>query len=83
MKVVNYSELRANLKQCLDKVAEDAEELIITRKDQKDLVLISLEEYSALKETQYLLSSANGKRLRASVEAVKKGDFQQKGLLEE
>lgn len=83
MKVINYSELRGNLKRCLDQVAEDAEELIITRKNQKDLVLIPLEQYSALKETQYLLSGANGKRLRASVEAIRKGNIQEQGLLEE
>lgn len=83
MKVVNYTELRSNLKQWLDTVVDDVEELIITRKDQKDLVLIPLEEYSALKETQYLLSGANGKRLLASVERVKKGKFQEKGLIEE
>lgn len=62
MKVVNYTDLRLNLKKWLDIVVDDVEELIITRKNQKDLVLISLEEYNALKETHYLLSGNNRER---------------------
>ena len=42
MKVVNYTDLRLNLKKWFDLVVNDVEELIIKRKDNKDLVLISL-----------------------------------------
>ena len=49
MKVVNYTDLRVNLKKWLDSVVNDVEELIIKRKDNKDLVVISLEEYNSLK----------------------------------
>ena len=59
MKIVNYTELRLNLKYWLNSVIDDVEEVIIKRKDQKDLVLISLEEYKALVETNYLLSGKN------------------------
>ena len=55
MKVVNYTELRLNLKKWMDLVVNDVEELIIKRKN-KDLALISLDEYNSLKETCYLLS---------------------------
>ena len=37
MKVVNYTELRSNLKHWLDSVINDVEEVIIKRKNQKDL----------------------------------------------
>lgn len=59
MKVVNYKDLRVNLKKWLDSVVNDVEKLIIKRKDNKDLVVISLEEYNSLKETSFLLSGKN------------------------
>ena len=73
MKVVNYTDLRLNLKHWMDLVVENVEELIITRKNKKDLGLISLDEYNALKETSYLLSGKNRDVLLASIEQAKKG----------
>lgn len=52
-------------------VVNDVEELIIKRKDNKDLVLVSLEEYNSLKETLYLFSGKNGEVLRVSINEVK------------
>ena len=56
MKVVNYTDLRLNLKKWIDLVVNDLNKLIIKRKNNKDLALISLEKYNSLKETCYLLS---------------------------
>jgi antitoxin YefM len=83
MKVVNYTELRLNLKRWLDSVIDDVEEVIIKRKNQKDLVLISLEEYNALVETNYLLSGKNRDILLESVAEVKKGNKEYQELVEE
>ena len=83
MKVINYTDLRLNLKKWLNLVVDNAEELIITRKDQKDLVLISLEEYNSLKETQYLLSGKNREILLKSVAEANKGNYDEKKLKEE
>jgi antitoxin YefM len=83
MKVINYTDLRLNLKKWLNLVVDNAEELIITRKDQKDLVLISLEEYNSLKETQYLLSGKNREILLKSVAEANKGAYDEKKLKEE
>lgn len=83
MKVINYTELRLNLKHWLDSVIDDVEEVIIKRKNQKDLVLISLEEYNALKETNYLLSGKNREVLLASINEVSEGKKDYKGLIEE
>ncbi len=83
MKVVNYTELRLNLKQWLDSVIDDVEEVIIKRKDQKDLVLISLEEYNALVETNYLLSGKNRTVLLQSIAETKKGNKEYQDLIEE
>jgi antitoxin YefM len=83
MRVVNYSDLRLNLKKWLDIVVNDIEEVIIKRKDNKDLVLISLEEYSALKETSYLLSGKNREVLLQSIQESKNGFSEEKNLIEE
>lgn len=83
MKVVNYTELRLNLKHWLNSVIDDVEEVIIKRKDQKDLVLISLEEYNALVETNYLLSGKNRDVLIKSIDEVQKGEKKYNELIEE
>lgn len=73
MKVVNYTDLRLNLKKWMDLVVNDVEELIIKRKNNKDLILVSLDEYNALKETSYLLSGKNRDVLIKSLEEAKSG----------
>ena len=83
MRVVNYTELRLHLKQWMDLVVDDFEELIIKRKNNKDLVMISLEEYRSLKETQYLLYGKNRDHLQESLKQVKAGKKQQQDLIEE
>ncbi len=80
MKVINYTDLRLNLKKWLDSVVDDVDELIVRRKDQKDLVIISLEEYNSLKETNYLLSGKNRKILLKSIEEAKTGKKEYKKL---
>lgn len=83
MKVVNYTDLRVNLKKWLDSVVNDVEELIIKRKDNKDLVVISLEEYNSLKETSYLLSGKNRDVLLNSIKELKNNTTVQHDLIEE
>ncbi len=83
MKVVNYTELRLNLKHWLNSVIDDVDAVIIKRKDQKDLVLISLEEYNALNETNYLLSGKNREVLLDSIAEAEKGEKQFKEIVEE
>ena len=83
MQVVNYTDLRLNLKKWLDIVINDVEEVIIKRKNNKDLVLVSLEEYNSLKETSYLLKGKNRAVLMASLEELKHGKSQAHSLIEE
>jgi antitoxin YefM len=71
MKVINYTDLRLNLKKWMDSVTDDSEEIIVKRKDNKDLVLISLDEYNSLNETNYLLSGKNREILLNSVKDVR------------
>ena len=84
MKVINYTDLRLNLKKWMDAVTDDMEEIIVKRKDNKDLVLISLEEYNALNETNYLLSGKNRDILLQSVKDIQANkSLVQKELIEE
>ena len=61
------------MKDKLDKVYDDRDILIIKRSQNKDVVVISLDDYNSMKETAYLLSSkANAKRIQKAVEDVEK-----------
>jgi len=82
MQAVFYSAARNNLRSLIDQVTDDCEAFIINTKDQKSAVLISYEEYSAMKETLYLLSSKiNRDRLLDSVEEIAQGKFGERELL--
>ena len=48
MLAVNYSTIRNNLKDYCDKVTDDFETVIVTRKNEKNVVLLSLDEYNSL-----------------------------------
>ena len=50
MLAVNYSTIRENLKTYCDKVTDESETVIVTRKGEKNVVLISLEEWNALQK---------------------------------
>lgn len=71
MQAILYTEVRNNLKTIIAKVCDDYDEFIISTKDDKTVVLISYEEYSAMKETMYLLSSKkNRDRLNEAVDQI-------------
>lgn len=46
MRTVAYSDARQHLKDICDKVSENNETVIITRRDGRDVVLLSMEKYS-------------------------------------
>ena len=50
MLAVNYSTIRENLKTYCDMVTDERETVIVTRKDEKNVVIISLEEWNALQK---------------------------------
>ena len=53
----------------LDGVANDREEVIITRAGHDPVVIVSLEDYESLRETAYLMRSpADARRLLDSME---------------
>ncbi|NGF57464.1 prevent-host-death protein [Parapedobacter sp. SGR-10] len=82
METVNYTDFRSNLKHWFDKVVNDVSDIIIKRKDGKDLVLVSLDEYNSLKETSYLLTGKNRDILLNSIKELEAGEGVQKDLIE-
>jgi len=76
MQAIRYTEARNNFKTLIGKVCDDYDEFIISTKDNKTAVLISYEEYSAMQETMYLLSSKkNRDRLNDAVDQIDAHDF--------
>ncbi|MDQ5770737.1 type II toxin-antitoxin system Phd/YefM family antitoxin [Thiothrix subterranea] len=74
MQVVTFSEARNNLKTILNRVVEDADCTIITRRDAEDAVVMSLDYYNSLMETLYLLKTpANAAHLQKSIEQFRQG----------
>ncbi|HOV13432.1 MAG TPA: type II toxin-antitoxin system prevent-host-death family antitoxin [Spirochaetota bacterium] len=84
MQAISYSEVRKNFKRYLDEVYNNHDPMIITRKNNENLIVISLEDYNSLTETQYLLSSENNrKHLIASLKQLRSNNGIEKGLIEE
>ena len=58
MLAVNYSTIRSKLKDYCDEATDNNETIIVTRKDEKNVVIISLEKYNqfikALRNKEYL-----------------------------
>lgn len=74
MDAISYTTARTNLVQTMERVCNDHLPVIITRKKGAPVVLISLEDYQALEETAYLLSSpANARRLLDSIAGLEAG----------
>jgi len=73
MKSITYTEARENLATTINLVCEDNAPVIITRRRDQAVVVLSLAEYESLQETAHLLRSpANAKRLLDSLNSIKR-----------
>ncbi|MDB5757573.1 MAG: YefM antitoxin [Burkholderia sp.] len=83
MNIVNFSDARNNLKDVIDRVVQDADVTVITRRDAPDAVLMSLDQYNSLLETVHLLSShANAAHLARSLSELRAGQDQPRDLID-
>lgn len=83
MNALTYSQARSDLAKTMDKVCDDHSPIIVTRKNRRSVVMISLEDYEALEETAYLLKSPkNVRRLLESVAELESGGGMERALAE-
>lgn len=80
MMAVNYSTIRNNLKTYCDEATDNNETVIVTRKDEKNVVILSLEKYNqimkAAKNAEYLAMIDRG------IAQLSSGKGQQHELIE-
>ena len=83
METLTYSAAREKLAATIKKVCDDHEPVIITRKRENAVVMISLEDYKSLEETAYLLRSPkSAKRLLESIAELELGGGEEQELAE-
>ena len=83
MDAITYSAARAHLASTMDRMCNDHAPLIITRKGERSVVMLSLEDCTALEETAYLLRSpANAQRLLGAIEQLNAGRGSERSLAE-
>ena len=68
MITATYTDLRSNLKDYLDRVVKDYDNVIVNRGKGSAVVIMSMEEYESMVETAYIMSQPD------LVEAIRRGD---------
>ncbi|MEZ8317677.1 MULTISPECIES: type II toxin-antitoxin system Phd/YefM family antitoxin [Vibrio] len=75
MNIVSFTEARNSLKSVLDRVVDDSDVTVITRRDSEDAVVMSLDHFNSMQETLYLMSSPkNAERLAESIAQLEVGN---------
>ncbi|NTV95972.1 MAG: type II toxin-antitoxin system prevent-host-death family antitoxin [Thiobacillus sp.] len=83
MDAITYTEARNNLAKTMDKVNDDHAPIIITRQNGRPVVLMSLADFEAWQETDYLLRSpVNAQRLLESIEQDRLGQASSRTLVD-
>ena len=82
MDAISYSAARANLASTMAQVCNDHAPVIITRKNESPVVMMSLEDFQAMEETTYLLRSpANARHLLESIAELESGQGVERELI--
>ena len=77
MTTTTATNFRSNVKKYLDLVINDSQEVVISR-GSDSAVLIPLDQYNAIKETEYLMSSKEMEKvILQGMEDVKNGNFKE------
>ena len=83
MLAVNYTNFRENMKDYMDKATNDYETMIVTRKNNKNVVMISEESYYNLMENVYVMGNkSNYDWLMESKEQLESGKYTKHDLIE-
>jgi antitoxin YefM len=82
-KIIPYSVARQNLASVMDEACSSRAPITVTRRGSQPVVIMSLEEYSAMDETMYLTRNpANVAHLRRGMDAFAKGKGIKRDLIE-
>ena len=83
MKTMTYTAARENLAATMQQVCDDHDPVIVTRRRDQAVVMMSMEDYASLEETAYLLRNPkNAKRLRDAIDKLRSGDGTERDLPE-
>jgi len=83
MNLITYTHARSHLARTMEQTCDDHVPVVIMRKNQRPVVMISLEDYQALEETSYLLRSPkNARRLLEAVTELESGRGMERELSE-
>jgi antitoxin YefM len=84
MRILTYTKARNNLRQLIDDVVDSSTETVITSKEGRDVVVMSLADYNGWATTNHLLSTPeNASRLLKAVEDVKVGKVIKRNPIDE
>ena len=81
MDAIPYTRLRSSLAHQMDRVCEDHAPITVTKRRDKAVIIMSLEDYESLLETSYLLKSPrNARRLLESIKELEEGKGKERKL---
>jgi len=83
MDAISYTAARSNLAKTMEKVCNEHDPVIFTRKRKSPVVMNSLEDYQSTEETAYLLRSpAHARYLLESIAELEAGNGTERELIE-
>ena len=83
MKSIGYTFARSNLAKTIEDVCNDHTPIVITRKGEGAVVMMSIEDYQTMEETAYLLRSPkNTRRLLESIAELESSGGTEREMLE-
>lgn len=75
MLAVNYSTIRNNLKAYCDKAVDDNETVVITRKNERNVVMMSADDYDNLMENVFIMTNrANYQHIMDGIRELEHGN---------
>lgn len=84
MNSMSYSSFRGSLAAVLDQVNDNHNPVLITRREGRPAVVMSLEDFHAYEETAYLMASPkNAARLNQAIAEINAGTVIQHELIED
>ncbi|MFO1258119.1 MAG: type II toxin-antitoxin system prevent-host-death family antitoxin [Gammaproteobacteria bacterium] len=84
MDAITYTQARKNFTETMNKVCDDHTPIIITRQNERPVVMISLDDYNAIEETLYLLRSPqNASRLSKALIEISEKKYSRHDLMDD